>query len=195
MGRKEKPRLNLPEGTSEPARRERARFEAQYKAFLTEIQKTSLSILVWGPNTSLTSPIAEKRMEIRQKLMDLGHNAMFSEDISIHADNISAKSKEFAQARVAHLIIILVEDAPDALAEAHDFCNHPNIAPNVYVMIPKKYETGYSAQGAIKDLSDAYGSVYWYEEDELGSCNVLNQAVKRAEARRCIRSRTEGTMP
>ena len=61
---------------------------------------------------------------------------MFSEDLPIQTGNISEKSKEFAQARAAHLIIILVEDAPGALAEAHDFCNHPDIAPNVYVMIP-----------------------------------------------------------
>ena len=178
--------MNLPGGLDEPARRERKRFEARYEAFIKEAQEISLSILVWGPNPQSDSPVAKKRIEIREELIKLGHNAMFSEDLSLQTDNLSEKSKEFAQALAAHLIIILVEDAPGASAEAHDFCNHPDLAPKVYVMIPKKYMQGYSAQGAIKDLSDGYGGVHWYEDEDLGICNVRKQAVIRAEARRWI---------
>lgn len=178
--------MNLPSGLDEPARRERERFEAVYKACLRKVQEVTLSILVWGPNPQSDSPVARKRKEIREELKKLGHNAMFSEDLLNQTDNASEKLNEFAQAQAAHLIIILVEDAPGALAEAHDFCNHPDIAPNVYVMIPKKYEEGYSARGAIKDLSDGFGGVYWYEDKDLQICNVREQAVSRAEARRRI---------
>ncbi len=73
-----------------------------------------------------------------------------------------------------------------ALAEAHDFCNHPELAGKFYIMIPDNYKDGYSGKGAIKDLSDGYGGVYWYHEDEIESCNVLNMAAKRVEARRNI---------
>jgi hypothetical protein len=124
--------IDLPTGLDESAKRERERFEAAYRRLLGKGQDISLSILVWGPNPKLDSPVARKRSEIREELNNLGHNAMFSEDIHIQVDNVSEKSKEFAQARAAHLIIILVEDAPGALAEAHDFCNHPDIAPNIY---------------------------------------------------------------
>lgn len=114
---------------------------------------------------------------------------MFSEEFPEQLANLSEKTKEFAQARAAHLIIILLEDAPGALAEAHDFCNHPDIASKVYVMIPQKYEGGYSARGAIKDLDDGYGGVYWYAEQDLQACNVCKHAVRRTEARRCLLSR------
>lgn len=176
--------MNLPSGLDTPAQRARERFETAYKAFLAKSQEISLSILVWGPNPQSDSPVAKKRVEIRDVLENLGHNAMFSEDISIQTGNVSEKTKEFAQAQASQLIIILVEGAPGALAETHDFCNHPDIAPNVYVMVPKKYEEGYSAKGAIKDLSDGYGGVYWYEDEDLQTCNVCKHAVKRAEARR-----------
>lgn len=179
--------MNLPSGLNEAAQRERERFEAAYKAFLKEVQEVSLSVLVWGPNPQSDSPIARKRNEIRAELESLGHNAMFSEDLPVQTGNVSEKSKEFAQARAAHLIIILVEDAPGALAEAHDFCNHPDIAPNVYVMIPQKYQKGYSARGAIKDLSEGHGGVHWYKDEDLQVCNVRKQAVKRVEARRRMR--------
>ena len=174
----------LPNGMDEPARRERERFEARYKKFLEESRRVSLSILVWGQNPRSGSALANKRMEICDELLRLGHNAMFSELLPDPAGDVSEKTKEFAQARAADLVIILVEEAPGALAEAHDFCNDPKIAPKVYVLIPKKYQQGYSSQGAMRDLSDAHGGVYWYDENELQRCDVFKYAVRRAEARR-----------
>jgi hypothetical protein len=180
---------NLPDGLNEAARRASTRFEAKYKAYMEDLrQKVALTILVWGPNLGSQSPVANKRKEIFQALQKLGHKAVFSENINVEVGNVSEKMKEFAQALAADLIIILLEDAPGALAEAHDFCNHPDLAPKIYVMIPRKYEGGYSAQGAIKDLDDGYGGVYWYAEEELEICNVRTKAVRRAEARRCIYS-------
>jgi len=185
---------DVPPGLTEAARAERARFEARRRRVLQEAQLVSLSILVWGQNPASASPVAQKRKEIRDELERLGHNAMFSEDLASSGLGLSAKSEEFAQAMAVHLIIILVEDAPGALAEAHDFCNHPKVAPNVYILIPQRYRDGYSAQGAIKDLEDGYGGVYWYADDEISSCNVKKLALKRAEARRQILARFSSVM-
>jgi hypothetical protein len=182
----------LPNGLTEHAKRERKRFEDAYEVLIEEVKKVSLTILVWGPNPESGSEVGQKRKKIRAELIRLGHNALFSEELDIHVGGISEKSKEFAQARAAHLIIVLVEEAPGALAETHDFCNDPNIAPNVFVMMPSKYRQGYSARGAIKDLQDAYGGVYWYKDGEIGRCTVLRRAVKRAEARRNILYRAGG---
>jgi hypothetical protein len=179
-------------GLTEAAKRKRAVFQEKYKAFMKNSRQTALTILVWGPNPQSDSPVANKRKEIVKELLKLGHHAAFSEEINGAEDGLSEKSKEFAQAHGADLIIILVEDAPGALAEAHDFCNVPKLAPNIYVMIPQKYKGGYSAQGAIKDLSDGYGGVYWYEDNELKICNILERAVRRAEARRQILFRAGG---
>jgi hypothetical protein len=177
---------NLPNGISEQAGRAREQFEAMYQRLLRGARNVALNILVWGPNPQSGSPVAMKRIGIRDELCRLGHNAMFNEDLPDPAGEVSAKTKEFAEARAAQLIIDLVEGAPGASAEAHDFCNDPNIAPNMYVMIPTKYKDGYSAQGAIMDLDNGYGGVYWYADGELESCIVLKKAVKRAEARRQI---------
>lgn len=191
MAKKQK--AKVPEGLTEAARRERQRFNVACEALLKEVRKLSLSILVWGPNPQSESVIARKRNAIRDELKALGHNAMFSEELTPQVQGLSEKSKEFAQATVAHLVIILVEGSPGALAETHDFCNHPDIAPKVYVMVPTQYREGYSAKGAIKDLEDAHGGVYWYREDDVRSCNLLTQAVKRAEARRNILYRAGGS--
>jgi hypothetical protein len=114
---------------------------------------------------------------------------MFSEEISPKLKSLSLKSIEFSQAQAAHLIIILVEDSPGAVAEAHDFCNHPELAPKICVLIPRKYKKGYSAQGAIRDLENAYGGVYWYSDRDLTVCKVCARVVNRAEALRFLRYR------
>jgi hypothetical protein len=190
--RRTKLAVGLPDGLDDPARQERANFEAKYKAFIKQVQKVSLSILVWGPNPGSESPAAVKRNEIRQDLINLGHNAMFSEDLHVSTRNVSEKTKELAQACAADLIIILV-DSPGAIAEFEGLCDRPEIAPNVYAMIHKKYKRrGYIANGAVEDLSNGYGGVYWYGDEDLELSNVRKQAVKRTEARRCILFRSRG---
>ncbi len=176
--------MNQPSGLDEPTRPELERFEARYQALRKEIQEVSLSILIWGPNLRSDSPVARVRNEIREELINLGHNAMFSEDLLLQASNLSEKTRELERAQAAHLIIILIEDAPGALAEAHDFGNHPAITPNLYVMIPSKYREQYSTFREIRDLSDGYGGVYWYEDEDLENGNLRKCAVQRAEARR-----------
>jgi hypothetical protein len=171
------------------AEKERARFIAAFEANLRNVQSISLSILVWGADPTRDSIVARKRREIRDTLIGLGHNAMFSEDISQVQPHLSLKSLEFAQVQAAHLIVILVEDSPGAMAEAHDFCNHPDIAPKVCVLIPRKYKRGYSAQGAIKDLENAHGGVFWYSDQDLSVCRVCSKVVNRAQALRHLRFR------
>jgi hypothetical protein len=178
--------FSLPDGRYVAARRERERFLARYQRFLNEAREISLSVLVWGPGPTYTSPVAQKRRDIRDELIDQGHYAMFSEDLPDFPGHFSTKAKEFAQARAAHVILILIEDAPGALAETHDFSGDPNISPKVFVLAPKKYRAGYSGQGALRDLSDC-GGVYWYDDEEVGRCNVLTRAVRRVEAMRNMR--------
>ena len=62
---------------------------------------------------------------------------------------VALKTAELAQALEAHLIVILVENAMGALAEAEDFCTHPAIAPTTLVLAPVDYKDGYSAHGSF----------------------------------------------
>jgi hypothetical protein len=178
-----------PEGLTPEAREEYARFLAAYEENQKRSDSIALSILIWGPDPARDTPVANKRREIRDQLREKGHNAMFSEDIPEGKSKLSEKSKEFAQALAAHLIIILVEDSQGALAEAHDFCNHPDIAPKVMALVPKRYKKGYSARGAMRDLEHSHGGVFWYADEDLTRCKVCSMAIRRAEALRQLRFR------
>lgn len=194
----------VPPGLSREARQERVRFDKRRKAVLQKIKTVSLSILVWGPG--ITPPpkrksakkkrnrlsardqrkeqVAKKREDIRQTLIELGHNAMFSEEFTDADKGLSESSKELAQALAVHLIIILLEEAPSATGELHEFFQHRDLFSKLYVLLPQRLSRTYTAQGPLRLIEELHNGVYWYKDNEVPNCNVLTKAVRRAEALR-----------
>lgn len=188
MAEKDRNRSILPEPRTEAAKAARKHFEQQVEEQQRKEQEIAFSILVWGMSPDRDAPIAKKRTDIGNQLLEDGHNAMFSEDL-VHLGpdlNLSEASKELAQVWEADLIIVLVEGSPGALAEVCDFCVRPDIAPKVYIMAPHSYRAGYPGKGDLRDLDEGYGVVYWYEPQDVAACNLLTQVRKRVQARRSI---------
>ena len=188
MAEESRNRSILPEPKTEAARQARKNFDQGVEEQLKKEKEIAFNILVWGMSLDSDVPIARKRKDIAKQLLEDGHNAIFSEDLTnLEPDlDLSEKSKEFAQAKTADLVIILIEDSPGALAEACDFCNRLDLAPKVYVMAPESYRTGYAGQGALRELDEGYGGVHWYRQEDVAACNVLTQACKRVRARRSM---------
>ncbi|MBI5651480.1 MAG: hypothetical protein HZC40_13715 [Chloroflexi bacterium] len=171
--------LSLPIARTPEAERMLSEFKTRYKTRLERMRNTPLHVLVWGPGTKSSSPVRNKRIQIRDDLLRRGHNAMFSEELKDIGDDLPTKIQELAQIQEAHLVISLLEDAPGALAEAHDFANRQDTASKFFFLIPKKYQGGYSAKGAILILSQLFNCVHWYDEGEIQNCTVLTQALRR----------------
>jgi len=200
----------VPPGLSKEAQQERLRFDKRRKAVLDKIRSVSLSILVWGPGVTAPSKrksakkkrvrlsardkrkaqIEKKRSDIRQTLIELGHNAMFSEEFADADQELSESSKELAQALAAHLIIILLEEAPSATGELHEFFRNRDLISKIYVMLPQRLNQTYTAQGPLRLIAELQNGVYWYKDNEIPNCNVLTKAVHRAEALREYMSST-----
>jgi hypothetical protein len=178
----------LPAALSRQAKAERKRFLRAYQKRLDEIRQFPLSILVWGPKLDAGNPVANKRRQIHQELIDRGHNAMFSEELPA-ACSFSERTKELAQIREADLAIILIEDSPGAQGEVNDFSGLSDIAPKLFVLVPDRYRGGYVAKGALQELERAHGGVFWYHPSDLAECKVASAAIERAEALRCLRYR------
>ena len=78
---------------------------------------------------------------------------MFSDDLQIDpGPGLTERAKEFAMVSPADLIIAVIEDSPGIVAELSDLFSNPEVAPKMFLMIPKAYAEGYSAQGAIASL-------------------------------------------
>ncbi|HKM54637.1 MAG TPA: hypothetical protein VJY33_14595 [Isosphaeraceae bacterium] len=174
---------DLPEGLTPAAKKARKKFLDQVHRDLEALKQIALTVLVWGQNPEAKTKIAEKRKGIRARLIAEGHNPMLSEEISasINAD-LTEKTKELVQASRCNFIIDLVEGAPGASAEFHDFYGEPQISHKFLVMVPKAYKEGYSAKGAIASLQREHpGNVFWYDDDDLDKCRVMTEAVQRVE--------------
>ena len=171
----------IPEGLTEAARQTRARFLEERARFLKRRESISLSVLVWGQNPKFPSEVSKKRRQIRQELIELGHYVVFSEELAVEGAYVSQKVDELAQAHAADVIIALIEDAPGALGETHEFGPYPDIAPKFFVLAPTRYQQDYSGLGILRDLP-GYGRVHWYKPPDLKACRVLEAAVHHVEA-------------
>ena len=188
MPKNNRNRSTLSEPKTEAARQARGEFERRVEEQTEKEQEIAFNILVWGASPDRGIPIARKRIDIGNQLIQDGHNAMFSEDLINlgQGQGLSEASKEFAQANAADFIIALIEDSTGALAEVCDLCAHPDIASKVYVMAPDSYKSGYAGQGALRELDEGYGSVHWYRQEDVESCDVLTRACARVRARRSV---------
>ena len=111
MAEKERKPLVSRELRTEAARQARRNFDRRVDELLKGERQIALNILVWGMSRDKDALIARKRQDIGNRLIEEGHNAMFSEDLANlgRGMNLSEASRELAQARAADLIIVLVE--------------------------------------------------------------------------------------
>lgn len=177
--------LEMPAGLTPEAQQEFDRWDAERQAYIAEIKKIPLRILIWGPGTQSSSPVVQKRIAIRDALVAEGFLAVFSEIWKDSAPGLSQRTNELTQALGAKLILVLIEDSPGALGEMHDFSSHEDIIKIIYVMSPRRYSDGYSMQG-VGAILYRLGNLHLYEEGDIASCSVLTHALERAYALREI---------
>jgi hypothetical protein len=176
---------NVPPPLSSAAQEENERFLSAVTQELQQISENiALTVLIWGPDPESPNPVAAKRKEIWEKLRIAGFNAKMSEEISTaKKDGMALKLQEKAQAKYAHLIIVLVEGSPGASAEVHDFLHYREIARKMVIMIPRAYKKGYGGQSIAFDAAFCR-KVYWYGENAIEKCYVRREAMNAANTAR-----------
>lgn len=92
--------------------------------------------------------------------------------------------RELVQAKNADFIILLVDEETRGVIIELDICKEPYVANKVSVLIPKTLEQSFTRKASLELVEGGNGSVYWYMDVELESCNVLTEAVRRVESRR-----------
>jgi len=178
--------MSLPEmfttARTTEAAEERERYNQRYQGYYSKIKFVSLSILLLGPNTTTRTSLSGKLLDIQRALASHGHNVIFRDDLSPYDADLSQRTAKLAQAIAAHLTIAL-DDSSDVVTEIYDFCSHPNIVNKFFVMIPELQQGLSDLQFILKNLN-SFGGVHWYQDEEIGNCNLLREAIKRANARR-----------
>jgi hypothetical protein len=153
-------------------------FLPRYKRFLEEVDRTELTVLIWGPGSN-TLELYNKRLQIRDELRTKEITALFSEDIcSAVANDHSLSAQELAQAKASDLIIT-IQCSHGSTAEVHDFGRLTRtVASQLVVFIDKDAINGYSYRGLLKPMKERFNNVYEYTyPDDITQCNLLTKVL------------------
>ncbi len=142
---------------------------------LARIRETPVAALVWGPNPTLSDPVAIARARLRDELRANGHVADFSEDLYDASSPQSAFAQQVAQAE-AYDVVFSIPGSFGAVAEVHDFARLPTIARKLIAFIDEAHLTGYSHQSLIAAQTSASCKIEVYNGLKLPGC-IVNYAL------------------
>jgi hypothetical protein len=169
-----------------PSVRDAAHATAIHEVARLLANRPKLSVLVWGPGSRQTDPrLFKKRLEIRDELRRLGHQADFSEEILtpdvVSSGGLNPSIEELLQA-VGYECIICLMATPGSIGEVHDFAHIPRIAVKMTVCVDEAHRKGYSARGALRILEGHNGKVLWYKSPtDLRNCSLASRVLDLVE--------------
>jgi hypothetical protein len=138
--------------------------------------------------------VSNKRQEIWQALLQLGHVAVQQNDLGTTALDVPSRLQEESQLKAADLVVVLVEDDEHVVQPAMSICERAKalgIPANMVVIVPQRLR-GQVANEALHELDDQHGAVYWYTDAEISNCGVLTDVLERVAARGLLRVFTKG---
>jgi hypothetical protein len=154
------------------------------------VAKVRLSILIWGPGRS-GGALYVKRCDIRDLLMEEGHDVHFSEEVwtpeTLIRSGLNVSVAEFIQATKVDYIICLMT-SPGPIGEVHDFARNKKIAAKMMICIDSCHKRGYNAKGVIRIFEGYNGKVDWFKNPkDIRDCHLATRIIdhvrKVAEAK------------
>jgi hypothetical protein len=144
---------------------------------LRRIEQVPIAVLVWGPSPESDDPVALTRRLLREKLIESGHLAEFSEDLCDRHSHYSIIAQQVSQARVFD-IIFSIPGSYGSIAEIHDFVRMSDLSSKLIIFIDIRERDGYSAQSLIAADTSGTCKVEMYNASELPEC-VLQLALDK----------------
>ena len=149
---------------------ERKRLEA-----VQRIQSIPIAVLIWGPDPSSGTPIAQVRSTLKKVLNNNGHHARFSEELIDPNLPLSILAQQITHAE-AFDIVFSLPDSPGSIAELHDFARVPSVSPKIIAFIDQRWNSGYSNQALMQLQSVATCKLQLYNHHLLPDC-IINNAL------------------
>lgn len=166
-------------------------FKPRYDALQQAVRQTPLVILVWGPGAS-AGDLYQKRLQIRDRLRELGHAAVFSEELEGGAPaGASQKGIEFLQAQAADLIVVM-QTSYGSVAEVHDFASFRVVNFKMLIFVDERAQDGYSYRGALTELKTLYGNVETFKyPDDITQCHLLGKVLEKVGVLQMVKYRDQ----
>lgn len=143
--------------------------ERRRREALARISRIPIATLIWGPNPSAGTRIAQARLRLRDELNGLGHYARFSEELIDSSSSHSIIAQQMSHVE-AFDIVVSIPDSPGSIAEIHDFARIPEVAHKVIAFVDSDWNNGYSNQSLIQHGTNVTCQVNQYQACNLPDC-------------------------
>jgi len=140
---------------------------------INTLNKTSFKILVWGPALTSSNPLAPKRIEIKRMLIQMGHQAFFSEDLVIDG-SMPANVQEALQIQKFDIVINLASSL-GSTGEAHELM--PYMKNRGLLWLHSNAENAFAGHGLAKTLVASGGKVEFYDDDFVECCGIVSGSI------------------
>ena len=163
-------------------------FFERIRSLLAEAEESipPLTVLVWGPAENQADPWWLKRLEIRDQLRHLGHEAYFSEELPGgaaplgDARRLALRTVEMAHAMAADYIIVLMSSY-GSVSEFHDFGDKPALAKKMLVFVDEAHQSGYAAS-LLQAFRGSNGRIELITVPrDLVECNIRTKALEAVD--------------
>jgi len=157
--------------------------QAQYEQFT---KKSELNIVIWGPrfsNDPAIKKLYEKRIQIQERIIALGHNAVLGEEDKLvnklQQSGLNLICAEFIEANHADYIICFMA-SPGSIGEVHDFAM--KFHDKMMICINSEYRAGYSGQGILAAFEGRNGKMDWFKHPEdIDECHLAGRVIKQIQ--------------
>jgi hypothetical protein len=153
--------------------------KSKTKEEFDKAHKIAVAVLIWGPSPADASPISNLRKELKAKLMERGHLAVFSEQIVSRKNGLSIKTQQRMHAQYFDLIVSL-PSSPGSIAEIHDFIGDPRLNKKMMIFLDNQFRRGYSNQSLEASSTVRTYETFFYNGVK-GLKKVKNTVLKEVQ--------------
>ena len=148
------------------------------------VSRARLKVLIFGPGES-GGEMYKKRCELRERLKELGHNALFPEEIctaeTLEKSGLNLTLFERALAYTFDYIICLMA-SPGSIGEAHDFGKERNLASKMIICIDCQHKNSYAAHGLLRLFEGFHGRIDWFAYPaDIKECHLAARVVEQVK--------------
>jgi hypothetical protein len=163
-------------------------FKPSYESLQNAARRTPLIIMLWGPRQR-TRAWSIKRVEIRDRLQNLGHTVFFSEQLGVPATALTRKAVEYLQSETADLIIAM-QSTYDSVGAVQHFVEYRVVDSKMLLFIDEAAPDRHLYERALADLKHLYNNVETYRSPEdIAGDNLVKKVVDKVSLMQIVKYR------
>jgi hypothetical protein len=163
-------------------------FKPSFDAFQVAARKVPLVIMLWGPRRR-SQVWSETRLQIRDRLQQLGHTVYLSEQLGIPTSASKQKGVEYLQ-RDAVDLIVATQLSYEPVGAVNHFVEFRVIDSKMLLFVDEAAADRHLYQRAVTELRTCYNNVETFElPEDIARDNLLRKIVEKVNLMQSVKHR------